>query len=56
MVCIVLHMTSTVTPKPEPVVTCQWFLRCEREAITTVAHPILGAVPCCAPCAAFANG
>lgn len=34
---------------------CQWFLLCTRPATTTVKHPILGEVPCCAECAAFAT-
>lgn len=35
---------------------CAWFALCDRPAVTTVQHPILGAVPCCARCAAFATG
>ena len=30
---------------------CQWFALCDREATTTVAHPILGDVPACERCA-----
>ena len=33
---------------------CRWFLRCSNAATTTVAHPVLGNVPCCARCAARA--
>lgn len=35
--------------------SCKWFLRCHRPATTTVPHPVLGPVPCCAQCAAFAT-
>lgn len=34
---------------------CQWFLRCLQPATTTVKHPILGDVPCCAKCKALAK-
>jgi hypothetical protein len=34
---------------------CQWFATCTRPATTTVAHPILGDVPTCDPCAKFAT-
>lgn len=34
---------------------CRWFLLCPNPATTAVAHPILGDVPCCAKCAAFAS-
>ena len=48
-----VHVREIInTPKP---VTCQWFLRCGRVAVTTVAHPILGQVPCCQRCSDFAN-
>jgi hypothetical protein len=30
---------------------CQWFALCDRAATTTVPHPTLGNVPCCARCA-----
>lgn len=39
-------------PDAEP---CRWFLNCVRPATTTVPHPVLGDVPCCAQCAAFAT-
>ena len=29
---------------------CQWFLKCTRPAVTTLEHPILGAVPICQEC------
>lgn len=35
---------------------CEWFLKCENDATTTVAHPVLGKVPSCSRCAAFARG
>lgn len=35
---------------------CRWFALCEREAVTTVPHPVLGEVPCCEKCAKFARG
>jgi hypothetical protein len=34
---------------------CQWFLRCTNEATGTTPHPILGEVPTCDRCAAFAQ-
>jgi hypothetical protein len=36
-------------------VLCHWFALCEREATDGVGHPVLGTVPCCAKCAAFAR-
>ena len=36
-------------------VDCQWFARCDRFAVTTVQHPVLGDVPCCERCAKFAQ-
>ena len=30
---------------------CQFFLLCVKPATTSVAHPILGDVPCCVSCA-----
>lgn len=30
---------------------CRWFLLCQRDAVTTAPHPILGDVPICARCA-----
>lgn len=30
---------------------CQWFAGCDRAAVMTVPHPILGDVPSCARCA-----
>ena len=41
--------------RQKPASACQWFLRCYNAATTTVPHPILGNVPCCAKCAAFAT-
>lgn len=31
--------------------TCQWFAFCSRPAEGVVAHPVLGRVPTCRPCA-----
>jgi hypothetical protein len=31
---------------------CKWFALCDNPATATAAHPILGAVPICARCAA----
>lgn len=31
---------------------CQWFAHCDNQATATKAHPVLGAVPVCARCAA----
>lgn len=36
-------------------VVCGWFAGCEAEATTTVTHPVLGEVPCCAQHEAFAR-
>lgn len=33
---------------------CMWFARCENPATGTTPHPVLGDVPTCARCAAFA--
>lgn len=38
------------------VVLCGWFARCTRPATGTTAHRILGQVPTCDRCAAFAAG
>lgn len=35
---------------------CRWFLKCDAPAVTTVTHPTLGEVPCCARHAKFARG
>lgn len=32
------------------VVSCEWFLRCDRDAVTLVPHPILTYVPTCDRC------
>lgn len=34
---------------------CQWFLRCDNAATGTTPHPVLGDVPTCDRCAAFAT-
>lgn len=38
-----------------PIIHCEWFLTCAREALSTVAHPILGDVPVCDSCLKFAD-
>lgn len=38
-------------PQNKPEGMCRWFLLCTNPATTTVRHPILGQVPCCARCA-----
>jgi hypothetical protein len=30
--------------------TCRWFLKCRRPAVTTKSHPLLGEVPICREC------
>jgi hypothetical protein len=34
---------------------CQYFLKCNNEATTSVPHPILKEVPCCQKCKEFYN-
>jgi hypothetical protein len=29
---------------------CEWWAQCDRAAVTTLPHPVLGAVPICALC------
>ena len=29
---------------------CMWFALCDKKAVTTVSHPILGEVPICQRC------
>ena len=46
--------TARITIQPaETLDVCQWFLQCENPATTTLPHPTLGEVPCCARCAGF---
>lgn len=33
---------------------CAWFALCDRPAVVTVEHPLLGNVPACARCARLA--
>lgn len=40
--------------KPEGL--CQWFLKCEREAMGVTPHSVLGSVPTCDLCHKFATG
>lgn len=32
-------------------ITCQWFARCDHDAVGTTKHPVLGDVPICERCA-----
>ena len=32
---------------------CGYFLRCERDVVATILHPILGAFRCCKKCRAL---
>jgi hypothetical protein len=32
-------------------VYCEWYALCTNKADGTVAHPVIGAVPCCQRCA-----
>ncbi len=34
---------------------CQWFARCDNYATGLTSHPVLGVVPTCDRCAAFAE-
>jgi len=40
-------MTATTNQEPT---LCQWWALCDREAVGTRQHPILGAVPICLRC------
>ncbi len=40
---------------PTVPVPCLWAAKCERTAVTSLAHPILGHVPCCQRCADLAE-
>jgi hypothetical protein len=40
-------MTATTNQEPT---LCQWWTLCDREAVGTRQHPILGAVPICLRC------
>ena len=50
---VVKDAISRDMKKPEHL--CQWSALCNNIATTTIQHPILGAVPCCARCAERAN-
>lgn len=39
-----------------PLHGCEWFILCERPATGLTPHPVLGQVPTCDKCAAFAKG
>lgn len=47
-------LTMACEPHETPAVpgVCDWFLRCDREAVRVVTHPILGYVRICERCAA----
>ena len=34
---------------------CEWFAACGRPAVVLVPHPVLGQVPACQRCAAWAE-
>lgn len=46
---------AQIQPATSATQLCEWFARCTRPAVTKVPHPVLGEVPCCAKCAAFAG-
>lgn len=39
-----------LTTQPEPEEGCAWYALCDRPAVGTVSHPVLGDVPCCQRC------
>lgn len=42
---------NAFAPNPEPeLVTCQWWVLCTSDAVTTQWHPSLGQVPICVRC------
>jgi hypothetical protein len=47
------HVTYPTLDGTDDRCPCMYFARCDREAVTTVANPVLGDVPCCLPCARF---
>jgi hypothetical protein len=47
---------KAATKKTKMKGVCRWFLLCTRPATTEVEHTVLGMVPCCEKCAAFARG
>lgn len=40
-----------IATNDQGVVLCGWFAMCDRPAAGVVAHPVLGPVPTCEPCA-----
>jgi hypothetical protein len=40
-----VFLAGTTTAVP-----CQWFVLCDRDAVTVTPHPLIGAVPCCQRC------
>jgi|HubBroStandDraft_6_1064221.scaffolds.fasta_scaffold27386_9 hypothetical protein len=51
-----VRLTEKGRALPAPSDYCQWFLRCQNAATGTTPHPVLGAVPTCDRCNAFAGG
>ena len=42
--------------RPDPnLPQCRWFVLCDRPAVRTLSHPVLGRVPVCDRCAKLAR-